>query len=765
MIKLLYVFAVMVSAAGALALDALKPAGEGVPVEHLEGYAIVIPHDADIQDRASAALMKEYLDKIFDCQFPIRMDSEPVEGNFISIGATGQFAASGLAANPASQGYAIGVEDGNIYISGGLRGAAYGVTAFLEEDLGCRYYAVGCVKIPRIAPGGTVAVHPRSYTPFFEVREPLYAEAMNNEWAAFNKIQPLSFHFDVPYRAGGGLGNPEYFIHTYDKLVSAKEYFSTHPEYFAMRNGERFPATQTAGQLCYTNEDIPAIMAGKLEEAIRQNPDTRIYSVTSNDNILENCECLPCQELITREGISGAQLQLVNKVADIIAGTYPDIRITSLAYYGSLNPPPGIKPSPNVVIFFAPILQRFNPTSMILPLEDNKILVDALLAWRQITDNIYIWDYVDYIITAPTPFPNFEVRKRDLDFLQRVGVKGVFLQGAYNGHASLGALKAWVFAKELWDKDYPQDALIEEFVAAYYGDAAEYMQQYVDLQRDAWTTFYRERSGNSGLQFSAAELERMGELLELAEQKVAASPEYRKRIDYELLTYLSLRLEPSITAENEAGYAESLAKAETLLRDLDIPLMGEMLTAPECVRRWHKKLDNFRKFGNLPTYSPDSVIVKEPICYVSAKFLPDEAATMKLATRQDSPNEWSVQYEYKDFLDRLDMNREYVIVARARGEFKKPGEAPRSNLFRMTPYTGGKECPSATVFYDRNAAQYQVYPVARLVVKSVAPAGYFFCELGDAGLLDAVWFDYIEFIPVDEYKGSEKLRDLPLFEI
>ena len=39
------------------------------------------------------------------------------------------------------EGYAIAVKDGSLYIFGGrLRGAIYGVYAFLEEDLGCRWY-------------------------------------------------------------------------------------------------------------------------------------------------------------------------------------------------------------------------------------------------------------------------------------------------------------------------------------------------------------------------------------------------------------------------------------------------------------------------------------------------------------------------------------------------------------------------------------------------------------------------------------------------
>ncbi|MEI6499992.1 MAG: DUF4838 domain-containing protein [Armatimonadota bacterium] len=746
--------------------SALHPTGKPTVIGNLTSCTIVIPKEATAQEKYSAGLLGEYLGKIFGLQLPVIQEPSKAPGKIISVGDTAAASAANIKPDPREQAYRLAVDKGNLYILGGTRGPLYGVIALLEEDLGCRWYATTDKPvIPTLAPT-QFAVVQRTYSPPFEVRELLYEAAFNNDWAAFNRLQPVSYFFRIPAEKGGGLANSNYFIHTYDQLVPAKAYFDTHPEYFPLRDGKRFPSTQNDGQLCYTSAGVVDVIVAQLDAEIAKNPGTYIYSVSANDNVYSNCECPSCQAIIKSEdGLPGAQLYLANAVANRLAVKYPQIKISTLAYVNSQIPTKTIKPGPNTVIFYAPIRLRGNAISMLLPLGDLNDIDTELSGWHKIASHIYLWDYVDRV--GPTALPDFEALDRGWPFLLKNGVSGVFMEGQLQGRTSLAELKVWLYTKKLWNPNWSQKELIGEFLNAYYGPAAAEMTAYYTLQLQRWESWYRDRKPGERLTFSGDEKGKMHELLSAALKRCDGKPDYQAKVELEMLSWTTLMLSTYPTTATAARYGEYLNQASALITKLGVKYTAESVTSEVGLKRWSDQLKKVTEKQGLPQYSANSITVKEPQCPV-AQYLPAADATQGVAARQSGFNsDWGVQWLYDDFIDQLQPGKPYVVRMRVKPEFKT-APAQAGAMFGLGHYgfgIGGGGLYTGS--YDANdKGQYRWVNLFRVQVETPGMTGYFYCVPG-AGMTkdDAIWYDYLELIPESEYQDKEASGKLPLVKL
>jgi len=756
---------------------ALSPIGATVALGNIEDFSILIPEQATAQEKYSATMLTEYLGKMFNTTLQVVQEPQVVEGKIISVGNTDAAATAKINADPREQAYKLAVSGGNLYILGGTRGPIYGVIALLEEDLGCRWYSARNDVDPVIPmrSNDELTVVPRSYAPPFEVRDVFYwnAFSVSANWAVFNRIQALGRYNKMSLESGGGLSNSAYWVHTYNGLVPAAKYFADHPEYFPLLNGKRHPSKISNGQLCYTSTGVVEVIVKTLDEEIAKNPGTRLYSVSANDNVYDNCECPACQEIIKLDGVPGAQLYLANAVAAKLVVKYPEIKISTLAYVNSQKPPKNIKPGPNTVILYAPIRQRYNHISMLLPIGDIKAIKDELADWHKIASHIYLWDYVDIIGKTPVPFPNFEAQERGWQFLIDNGVTGIFMQGPYVNPGSLGALKSWLYAKKLWNPTWSQDELIQEFISSYYGPAAVEMAQYVALQRAAWSNFYSNSKSGAGLKFSPAEIQQMYQFLDAAMINCSGQPDYSVKIERERLTLLCLSLAAHPKKETAADYADKLKQAEALISRFEIVKFGEGTTAAENLRGWNKKLKRATDGSPLPQYSKNSVTVKEASCAAGSTYLPDADAVLGHASRQPGGNsEWGVQWPFGDFIDLLQPGKVYIVRMRVKAEFKKVIPQKNGNLFTLGAYTYGGIGPGSQGagfkghFSANDNGQYRWIELGKLQINTPNAAGLLYCFPGkDLTKDDAVWYDYMEFVPEDEFKDTNLVAKLPLIKL
>ena len=81
------------------------------------------------------------------------------------------------------------------------------------------------------------------------------------------------------------------------------------------------------------------------------------------------------------------------------------------------------------------------------------------------------------------PFPNWCVLQPNLKTLKKYYVKGVFEEAncAANGGVDFNELRTYLICKLMWNPDCDIDAHRKEFMEYYYGDAAQYLDEYLNM--------------------------------------------------------------------------------------------------------------------------------------------------------------------------------------------------------------------------------------------------------------------------------------------
>ncbi|MFH1571815.1 MAG: DUF4838 domain-containing protein, partial [Gemmatimonadota bacterium] len=473
--------------------NALKPAGTPAPALTLASRgkaacALLLPAQPTTQDEKAAADLAQWLGQIAGADFAIlREGAGPApSAKVISIGRTALLERAALpeaGLDLGDEGYAIAVRDGNLYLLGGrTRGPINAVYALLEEDLGCRWYHRDSVTLPS-RPELTVRPVPRHFVPVLEIRDPFYWDAFDGTWSLRNRTNAPS----APVAEEWG-GHVDYalFVHTYNTLVPPDLYFEDHPEYFSELAGKRQPV-----QLCLTNPEVLPIAVAKVREVLRSHPDSEIISVSPNDGT-GYCECAACKAIDDAEGTrAGTLIRFVNAVADSIRTEFPRVRVSTLAYLDTYQPPKTVRPRDNVAIQLC--TDRHAWSRPFLTVTETEDFQQAMKAWEAIGATMHIWDYTTNFSHYLAPMPNLPVVTPDIRFYVEHGARGVMLQGAYQSPGSADApLRCWVWAKQLWDPSLDTRALMRDFVYGYYGEAAEPMWQYEELLWGLWERYHRQ---------------------------------------------------------------------------------------------------------------------------------------------------------------------------------------------------------------------------------------------------------------------------------
>ncbi|MCK5805990.1 MAG: DUF4838 domain-containing protein, partial [Lentisphaeria bacterium] len=384
------------------------------------------------------------------------------------------------------EGYGIAVKNGDLFLWGGSeRGTVNAVYALLEEDLGCRWFHRGSATIPQ-RPNLVFRPVPRTFVPVLEIRDPYYWDAFHSTWSLRNRTNAPSAR--VPDGFGGRIRYASgFFVHTYNRLVPPKVYFKDHPEYYSEIGGKR-----VARQLCLSNPEVVRILIKAVQAALRKDPRGHLISVSPNDG-RGYCECAKCKALDDAEGGTQAAtlLTLVNAVADAIKDEFPNVKVSTLAYLGTVQPPKTIRPRDNVVIRLC--TDRHAWSHFFEFVTETDPFSTAMKAWAEIGAKIHIWDYTVNFSHYSLPQPNMPIVAHNIRWMMNHNAKGIMLQGAYQGPGSArGPLRCWVWGKQLWDPKRNTRALMRDFTYGFYGEAAEPMQAYNEL---LWRLWEREFMG------------------------------------------------------------------------------------------------------------------------------------------------------------------------------------------------------------------------------------------------------------------------------
>lgn len=127
-------------------------------------------------------------------------------------------------------------------MSGGDKGAIYGVVTLLEKYLGVQYYAYETYTLSQ-NPNISIPEINHSETPAFRYRQTF---SYGNE----DPVYKLWFRLEEPNETF--INNM--WVHTFDRILPSERFGKEHPEYYSFINGKHRPGNHS--QWCLTNPAV-----------------------------------------------------------------------------------------------------------------------------------------------------------------------------------------------------------------------------------------------------------------------------------------------------------------------------------------------------------------------------------------------------------------------------------------------------------------------------------------------------------------------------
>jgi len=404
-----------------------------------------------------------------------------------------------------------GISHGIYGLLTGILGVMWGMSDPLFEDIPIR---------------GTVQVGRTDVTerPSFGFR---VFSGVDGDWTRRNRID--SAGRALPYY---GHGHNLYHIITPDE-------HGDHPEYFALIDGKRqIPEHRDGGgpQPCLTHPDVIRITIDKVRKHFDENPETTTFSLCPNDSD-RFCQCPPCRALDEgmeryrgRRMTSDSYFYYIESVAKEVLKTHPDRYLGTYAYWTTELPPRRITHlPPNVVVYLTQdSSQYFDPD---YEARDRGMLE----VWSKVADHLVVYDYYGLGWFTPRVYPG--IVARTVPSLPKVNVKGFYCEAySYWAHS---APMLHLATRVLWDVKKPPEAVLEEWYARMFGEAAPQMRAFYESLERSWMT--RPRIGHwfqgldclwqQLLQWMPAARDEAWDLIEAAFAG-AKTPKTRARVEY-----------------------------------------------------------------------------------------------------------------------------------------------------------------------------------------------------------------------------------------
>ena len=448
-----------------------------------EEYAIVVSANATSTEMYAAETLQEYLYEINKSLFEIITDDTPFDGFKFCVGATSVYDTADDLEGKAADSYVIApFHDGIAIFGAGGRGTIYGVHTFLEKFCGYKCYGWYPAMV-MTSDKMTLPQEKIEYEPFFEYRNTDWRSGWMSLYSVSHKLNGV-YQTYSPEQGGNIPYLGDAACHTLSTVFcSAEKYFESHPEYFALRDGERFPT-----QLCLTNDEVYEIVLNEVLEVLNKEHDSKadlqIISLSQADN-LDYCECENCKALDNANGShAGSLITFVNRVADAVkAAGYSNIAFDTLAYTYSRKAPSQVRPKDNVIVTLCTFECCFSHTLDDSSCQVNRELIEDLEDWSGICNRLYIWDYTTNYAYTLGIFPDFNVLQKNIQCFNRYGVKGVYEEGNYyvdRCDTEFGELRTYLIAELLENPYCNYDAKMLEFCNGYYGEGGEYIKEIID---------------------------------------------------------------------------------------------------------------------------------------------------------------------------------------------------------------------------------------------------------------------------------------------
>ena len=434
-------------------------------------YSIVLPSDPSSSQAFAAVELSRYIKEMTGVALPV--ETNVCRRFAIRLGGGDE--------TLGNDGFRLKAVPPSFLIEGGkVHGTLFGVYDFLERYCGCEWLSPKTSVIPRKDEISVPADFNDLQKPAFLLRDQNWTDHLTDPVFSA-KLKLNGFRIEYPEYLGGRdhVKDTSTGGATFDQLCPPKKYFKDHPEWFALVDGKR---SADRVQRCLTNKSFLDFLTDQMMERIKKNyPRCKYYSIYPND-FKRNCECADCKAMDAKGGSPSASLvHMANYVAERVSKHYPDINVITFAYMYTLKPPENMKVHKNVMICYCTDACEFSR-----PIRDSRWkgcreFVENFRKWKELTGNIYIWDYSANFKYLFQPYPCCHVMPDNFRYFREMGVVGVFEEGDHYGvHCVDEALKTWVIGHLLWNPDTPLEPLLDRFFKGYYGEASEVGRGYYD---------------------------------------------------------------------------------------------------------------------------------------------------------------------------------------------------------------------------------------------------------------------------------------------
>jgi hypothetical protein len=457
--------------------DSLRLADKGKAL-----YRIHVGDKADIISLNAAVELAEHLEKMTGVSFaPLAHDAAPVDQPLLVVGRDNALTAKlcpDIAYDALGRdGFVIRTVGPHLVITGATpRGTLYGVYWFLDRHLGVRWFDPDFTVIPTKT---QLTIRPISekQTPRFSYREVFSHEAHNDRYAAHNLLNGRShgrsFTPSVPeigdwedwYEVKGGVA------HFWELLGDAVK---THPHWKA------------GGQVLMMDEQVRQTTAETIIAKLKALKDYRSVVFHINDMDWGWDMDKASREFANKHGgePSAPRLDMVIDVANRVRKVLPEARFSFNAYHWSFTPPQGMTVPDYIIVNPMDIHVDYS-----VPLFEgpNEKLGQDIEGWCKIAKNVLFWDHTINFHGYIQPTPNLYPIGESIPWLAKhPQIFGYFCEDSWNTKgAEFANLRTWMIARLLWNPNEDYKALIKEFVDGYYGAAAPYVLQYIELMHES----------------------------------------------------------------------------------------------------------------------------------------------------------------------------------------------------------------------------------------------------------------------------------------
>lgn len=365
---------------------------------------------------------------------------------------------------PSGDGYRLLARGNRVLLGGETRESTFFAACHLLEALGCRWFfdnPLGEV-VPRTK---TVLVVPLDVEeePDFISRSLWGPNWRSARWARRNRLGGLS----LP--TGHDWGH-----------VPASRYGDEHPEYYALRGGERRPGAW----LCTSNEDVRRIFAESVAGAVRGDEAVGVSISPPDGN--GYCECERCaaedvpghiEPSSGRLAMTDRYLKFFNAVAAEAHEANPRAILGFYAYADYSLPPRSVtSAAPNLCAWIAPIrFCRFHGLSN-PRCESRRRCREVVEGWARVVPRIGWREYNYNLAEATVPLSKISVWREDIPYLKRIGCLGLNIECLALWH--LYGPHTYLIARLAWDADADVDAILADFYERLGGKAAAPLRAY-----------------------------------------------------------------------------------------------------------------------------------------------------------------------------------------------------------------------------------------------------------------------------------------------